>query len=158
MKPVLLVEDIETDVLLMQHVWRDVGVPNPLRTVEDGQRALDYLAGTGPFADRRVHPLPCLVLLDLKLPYVNGLEVLQWVRRQPDFKTLPVVVLTSSLNDNDIGQAYRFGANAYLEKPMGVPELKELVTHLKGFWLDLNRFPTDFDRDRRPAEQRLSQP
>src|SRR5438309_1088242 len=127
MKPVLLVEDIETDILLMQHVWRDVGVPNPLRAVEDGQRAMDYLAGAGEYADRRAHPLPCLVLLDLKLPYFTGLEVLEWIRRQSALKTLPVVVLTASSSDEDIGQAYRLGANAYLEKPMGVPKLKELV-------------------------------
>src|SRR2546430_8372545 len=109
MKPVLLVEDIETDVLLMQHVWRDVGVPNPLRAIEDGQRAMEYLAGVGQFADRRAHPLPCLVLLDLKLPYVTGLELLQWMRQQPALKTLPVVVLTASPNDDDIGQAYLLG-------------------------------------------------
>ena len=146
MKPVLLVEDIDTDVLLMQHVWRDIGVPNPLQAVEDGQSAMDYLAGTGRYTDRRAHPLPCLVLLDLKLPYFTGLEVLQWIRQQPALKTLPVVVLTASSSDDDIGQAYRCGANAYLEKPMGVPKLRELVIHLHGFWLNLNRFPDELPK------------
>ncbi len=143
MKPVLLVEDIETDVLLMQHVWREVGVPNPLHAVENGQAAIDYLAGAGKYADRRAYPQPCLMLLDLKLPYVTGLEVLQWMRRTPSLRTMPVVILTSSPNENDIDQAYLAGANAYVEKPMGVPKLKELVTHLSGFWLTLNCFPTE---------------
>ena len=143
MKPVLLVEDSETDILLMQHVWRNVGVPNPLHVVEDGQRAMDYLVGNGSFADRVAHPLPCLVLLDLKMPYFNGLEVLQWMRQQAGLKTLPVIVLTASVSDEDIADAYRLGASAYIEKPMGMPKLTEMVTHLSGFWLTLNRFPDD---------------
>jgi CheY-like chemotaxis protein len=143
MKPVLLVEDTDTDILLMRHVWCNAGVPNPLFAVEDGQSAIDYLAGLGRFADRLAHPLPCLVLLDLKIPYFSGHEVLQWIRQRATLNTLPVIILTSSSSDEDISRAYRLGANAYLEKPMGMTRLKELVTHLCGFWLNFNRFPSD---------------
>jgi CheY-like chemotaxis protein len=143
MKPVLLVEDTQTDILLMRHAWREVEVPNPLQTVEDGQSAIDYLGGVGRYADRTAHPLPCLVLLDLKIPYFSGFEVLQWIRRQPALKALPVIILTSSSNDADISEAYRLSANAYIEKPMGLPRLLEMVTHLRGFWLELNRSPYD---------------
>ena len=143
MKPVLLVEDTQTDIMLMRYVWREVEVPNPLHVVEDGQCAIDYLAGVGQFADRLAHPLPCLVLLDLKIPYFSGHEVLQWIRQQPALKAMPVIILTSSTNDEDISQAYALGANAYLEKPMGMPRLKEMITHLRGFWLSFARSPYD---------------
>ena len=88
-RTVLLVEDSEDDVFFMRLAWEKAGVSNPLQVVQDGQQALDYLAGAGKFVDRQEYPLPCLVLLDWKLPYLMGVEVLKWIRQQPPFKTLP---------------------------------------------------------------------
>ena len=91
---ILLVEDEENDVFFLKHAFEEVGVLNPLRVAQDGQEALDYLSGRGEYADRERFPLPCLILLDLKLPRVMGFEVLQWIREQPALKTLIVVVLS----------------------------------------------------------------
>ena len=86
--PILYVEDEETDAMLLQHVLTKAGIHNPLRTVKDGKAAKDYLAGEGPFADRRAYPLPGLVLLDLNLPYWSGFEVLEWIRQQPGLRRM----------------------------------------------------------------------
>jgi CheY-like chemotaxis protein len=138
---VLLVEDLDNDVVLMRRAWRLEGVKNPLHAVSDGRQALDYLAGAGEFSNRQQHPLPRLVLLDLKLPYVMGLDVLKWIRGQDILRTLPVLVLTTSALQQDIDQAYLLGANAFLVKPSGVAQLAELVRLIRDFWLGANYFP-----------------
>lgn len=139
--PVLYVEDEETDVMLLQHVFAKVGVQNPLVTAKDGKQAMDYLAGNAPFADRSRHPLPGLVLLDLNLPYWSGVEVLRWIRQQPQLRRLPVVVFTSSNRPDDIAHAYDAGANGYLVKPNALADLTSLVLALRDFWLSHNHFP-----------------
>jgi CheY-like chemotaxis protein len=139
--PILYVEDEETDVLLLQHVLTKTGIHNPLQTVKDGKAAKDYLVGHGPFADRRAHPLPGLVLLDLNLPYWSGFEVLEWIRQQPQLRRLPVVVFTSSSRPDDIARAYDAGANAYLVKPNALADLATLALALRDFWLIHNRLP-----------------
>jgi CheY-like chemotaxis protein len=102
---------------------------------------MDYLSGNGEYADRKRFPLPCLMLLDLKLPRVMGLEVLKWVREQPELKTIIVIVLTSSRLEPDVEMAYQLGVNAYLVKPSSPPELREMATGIKQFWLTLNHGP-----------------
>jgi CheY-like chemotaxis protein len=129
--PVLYAEDEENDVFLMQRAFKKAGVTNPLRTVADGAQAIRYLQGDGEYADRARHPLPCLLLLDLNLPRKTGLEVLKWTRAQPAFRTLPIIFLTSSNQDRDIGSAYQLGANGYLVKPAGPERLLELVVSLR---------------------------
>jgi CheY-like chemotaxis protein len=109
--------------------------------VKDGNAAKDYLAGNGPFANRRSHPLPGLVLLDLNLPYWSGFEVLEWIRQQPQLRRLPVVIFTSSSRPDDIARAYDAGANAYLVKPNALGELLALALALRDFWLIHNRLP-----------------
>ena len=138
---ILYVEDEETDVMLLQHVFAKGGINNPLHTVKDGKTAKDYLAGNPPFDDRRQHPLPGLVLLDLNLPYWSGLEVLEWIRHQPQFRRVPVVVFTSSSRPDDIARAYDAGANAYLVKPNALAELSTMALALRDFWLVHNRLP-----------------
>ena len=123
---ILLVEDSEDDVLLFRRTLRKSGVPAALHLAEDGRQAMHYLAGTAPFADRRQHPLPDLVLLDLKLPHVGGFEVLRWIRAQPAFDPLCVVLLTSSPEPSDVATAYAAGANSYLTKPITAETLREL--------------------------------
>ena len=140
-KTVLLVEDEENDVFFMKYAFKEVGVLNPLHVAVDGQEAMDYLSGNGRYADRERFPLPCLTLLDLKLPRVMGLEVLKWMREQPALKTLIVIILTSSRLGPDIERAYQLGANAYLVKPSSPPELRETARRIKEFWLELNRGP-----------------
>jgi len=139
--PILYVEDEETDVLLLQHVLTKAGIHNPFQTVKDGKAAKDYLAGDGLFADRRLHPLPGLVLLDLNLPYWSGFEVLAWIRQQPQLRRVPVVVFTSSSRPDDIARAYDAGANGYLVKPSALADLAALALALRDFWLLHNRLP-----------------
>jgi len=138
---ILLVEDEENDVFFLKHAFEEVGILNPLRVAEDGQEALDYLSGHGEYADRERFPLPCLILLDLKLPQVMGFEVLQWIREQPALKALVVIILTSSRLEPDIEKAYQLGANAYLVKPSTPAELRQIATGIKEFWLQLNHGP-----------------
>lgn len=138
--PILLIEDNEDDVFFMRRAFKSAGIENQLLVVMDGQQAIDYLGGKEEFCDRTRFPLPVLVLLDLKLPHKSGHEVLSWIREQPDFETLIVIVLTTSRETSDIEKAYRLGANAYLVKPPGAPELIEIVTSLKQFWLRHNEF------------------
>jgi CheY-like chemotaxis protein len=121
----LYAEDEETDVLLLRLALKRSGLPHPLNVVVNGVEAIDYLAGTGVFADRSQHPLPCLVLLDLKMPLKSGFEVLAWIRQQPQFAALPVVVYTSSGGDADREQSRQLGATDYVVKKADVGEIAE---------------------------------
>ena len=134
----LLVEDNATDVLLIKRAFVKAGLRHAIVTVADGDSAVDYLAGTGRFADRRAHPLPALVLLDLKLPRRSGLEVLQWLKQQPSLRRIPVVVLTSSAESSDIQRAYDAGANSYLVKPVVFDELHRMLENVDQYWLRTN--------------------
>ena len=129
--PVLYAEDEANDVFLMERAFAKAGITNPLQTVIDGAAAIRYLQGAGEFADRKHFPLPGLLLLDLNLPRRSGLEVLKWVREQPSLRSLPVVILTSSSQDRDIGAAYALGANGYLVKPASSEKLIDMVTTLR---------------------------
>jgi CheY-like chemotaxis protein len=135
---VLLVEDNIDDVLLTQRAFRKAGVQASLQVAADGDEAVAYLRGDGAYGDRATHPMPALVLLDWKLPKRSGREVLQWVRQQPQFAALPVVVLTSSREQEDIDRAYGAGANSYLQKPVMLENLTELSSRLEGYWLRTN--------------------
>jgi len=138
---ILYVEDEETDVMLLQHVFTRVGITNLLKTVKDGKAAKDYPAGNAPYADRQQHPLPGLLLLDLNLPYWSGLEVLGWIRQQPRLRWLPVVIFTSSRRPDDVVKAYEAGANGYLVKPNSLADLTTMVQSLRDFWLLQNQLP-----------------
>jgi CheY-like chemotaxis protein len=135
---ILLVEDNIDDVILTRRALRKVGVSAALATVGDGEEAKAYLLGTGAFADRNAHPMPALVLLDWKLPRCSGVEVLDWIRARSEMDTLPVVVLTSSRQQEDIEQAYAAGANSYLQKPVAFSELVELLGRLHLYWFETN--------------------
>jgi CheY-like chemotaxis protein len=102
---ILVVEDREEDVFLLQYAFTEVEIKNPVRVAADGQEAIDYLSGTGKFADRKQFLMPGLVLLDLQLPHKMGLEVLEWVRQQPELKSLIVIILSSSIHEGDIQRA-----------------------------------------------------
>lgn len=136
---VLQVDDDPSDALLLQQACRRAEVSFQLQTVGDGQSAIAYLAGTGSFANREEHPLPTLLLLDLKMPRMTGFDVLKWVRSNKEFRTLPVVVFTASNQEGDIRQAYEMGANSYLVKPVGIHTLIDMIKLLDNYWLDLNQ-------------------
>jgi CheY-like chemotaxis protein len=141
MKNILLAEDNQDDVFIMKRAMKAAGFNVSLQVAPNGQETVDYLAGKGQFADREKYPLPCLLLLDMKMPYLSGLDVIKWIRRDLNLATLLVVFLTSSRDDMDIDQAYRFGANAYLVKPPDSQKLVEMLESLKTFWLTHNQFP-----------------
>lgn len=138
---ILLVEDDANDVILIRRAFAKAEIKNPVYTVEDGDAAVAYLAGEGTYADRGDHPLPGVVLLDLKLPRRSGLEVLEWVRHSPTLRRLPIVVLTSSRESADVNRAYDLGANSYLVKPVGFDALTDLVRILQGYWVGWNEKP-----------------
>lgn len=137
---ILLVEDDPNDVFLMQRALKRAEIPNPLKVAEDGQAAIDYLSGARHFANRDEFPIPNLVFLDLKLPYKNGFEVLEWIRNQPSLDSTLVVVLTSSSEERDIKETYRLGARSFLVKPPNQTMLSELMISLKDYWLTHNEF------------------
>ncbi len=139
--PILLVEDDDNDVFFFQRAVEKSAIVHPLRVVRDGQEAIHYLGGTGDYSDRGLYPAPRLVVLDLNLPVKHGLQVLQWIRGQPDTHNVIVIVLTSSMDVLDMHEAYTFGANAYVVKPADPNELTPLVGTIRQFWLALNAPP-----------------
>lgn len=141
MNPILLVEDNTTDEKLTLRAFKKSGVSNPVHVVRDGAEALDYLFRTGGHAGRASDPMPALVLLDLKLPKVDGLEVLRRLRADERTRLLPIVVLTASREDEDIVRSYTLGANAYVRKPVDFPKFVEAAKTLGLFWLLLNELP-----------------
>lgn len=135
---ILLVEDNPDDIELVEYAFEKAGIDRPLIVVRDGDAAVDYLADDGSYTDRLRHPLPTLILLDLKLPRRSGFEVLRFVRQQDSTKHTPVVILTSSNQSLDISRAYDIGANSYLVKPVRRDALIEMVRSLNMYWVDLN--------------------
>jgi len=121
---------------------RKAGVANPIQVAGDGRQAIDYLRGAGKYADRETFPLPCLVLLDLKLPHVMGLDVLKWIHQQPGM-SLVVIILTASAERTDLAAAYHLCANAFLTKPVESGKFEDMVKAIKDFWLTHNTLPQE---------------
>lgn len=140
---ILQAEDDPSDVFLLRHAFKLEQVSNPLQTVRDGEEALAYLAGEGQFADRARYPLPGLLLLDIKMPKLNGLEVLRRIRPRSELQTLPVAFLTSAFLAIDVAEAYQLGVNFFIVKPFSFDELREIVRFLKGWLLDVTPPPVD---------------
>ena len=132
----MVAEDDPTDAYFFQRAFNRAGLPVVLHFVQDGQEVLDYLQGKGQFADRAAHPLPQLLLLDLKMPRLDGFDVLEWVRQHPAINGLQIVIFSSSGEPRDINRAYGLGANWYLVKPHSMDELTDLVGRFKKFWLE----------------------
>ncbi len=138
---ILLVEDNADDADLTLRAFRQHKLAPPVAVVRDGAEALDYLFGTGGYAGRNPNDLPGLVLLDLKLPRIDGLEVLRRLRSDPRTQLLPVVILTSSQTETDLLRSYRLGCNSYVRKPIDFTEFMSVVTALRLYWLTLNEQP-----------------
>jgi CheY-like chemotaxis protein len=140
-KPVLLVEDNPDDVELAMRAFRKNNLMNKIVVAHDGAEALDYLFATGDYAERDPNLLPQLMLLDLKLPKVDGLEVLRRIRADERTKLIPVVILTSSKEEQDLVQSYTLHANSYIRKPVDFDQFIEAVRQLGLYWLVLNEPP-----------------
>jgi len=132
---VLHIDDDPNDTELLRAATRRADAHFDLQNVEDGEQAMAYLNGVAPYADRVRYPLPALILLDLKMPRATGFELLKWIRKHPEIGAVPVVILSGSELHEDIRQAYAFGANSYLIKPLGFEALVDLVRDVKAVWL-----------------------
>jgi CheY-like chemotaxis protein len=139
--PVLVAEDNPEDFLLLQLAMKKSGVPFECARVADGMEAREYLKGQGSYADRQRFPLPCLILADLKMPRMNGLELLDWLRHQPHLQRIPYVLLTSSSARDDVNRAYDLHASSYLVKPSQFEDLISLLQSIRVYWLELNQQP-----------------
>lgn len=140
-KTILVVEDDQNDLLFLERALKRTNFNKPLQVVTHGDSAIEYLEGTGAYRDRELHPMPNLVLLDLKLPGKSGFEVLTWMRRQPRFKKLRITVLTGSSLTIDVYRAYEMGADSYLVKPVTTEKLAEMIQRLKLRWLRILACP-----------------
>ncbi len=138
---ILLVEDNPNEVFLIERAFHRAKIANPLQIVGDGEAAVKYLSGQPPYEDRNAHPLPMMMLLDLKLPRKTGHEVLEWLRQQPGIRRLPVVALTSSKQPTDINRAYDLGVNSYLVKPVTFDRLVEIVRAFDLYWISFSEKP-----------------
>jgi CheY-like chemotaxis protein len=138
---VLYVEDSADDYDLLKLASRKCGTPFSLQHAGDGEQAISYLSGAGAFSDREEHPFPDMVLLDLKMPRLDGFEVLEWIRGNPATKSLPVVVLAGSSFRADIRRALELGANSYAAKPARFEELQVLIDQIADVWLAREKIP-----------------
>lgn len=139
---VLLVEDDPNDARLVQRAFSRSGVKASVLRLQNGDEAVSYLGGEAPYDNRVLHPVPKLMLLDIKLPRRSGFEVLQWVRMRTDaLRRMPIVMLTSSTHSIDINLAYDLGANSYVSKPESSNQLNELVRLFTSYWLRTNQPP-----------------
>ena len=140
--PVILVaEDDEDYVILIKQVFAKAHIPNPIHVVWNGEEAISYLKGDGKYSNRDEFPLPDIFLLDLKMPRVNGFEVLKWVRAQPSLSALRILVLTSSDEIRDVNEAYQLGANSFLVKPLDFEDFTHLSRLIADFWFKASRAP-----------------
>ena len=140
----LVVEDNPDDEALTLRALQKTGLNLTIDVARDGAEALDYLLGEGAYIERASMPLPQMVLLDLKLIKVSGLEVLKRLRAHPRTSIVPVVVLTTSTEDRDVVACYSHGANSYIPKPVNFDDFVEQINHLSRYWLKLNRLPSEF--------------
>jgi CheY-like chemotaxis protein len=134
-KPAILIaEDDANDAFILQRSLKKAGILNPVQMVSDGQEALDYLRGVGKYGDRHAFPFPGVIITDLKMPKVDGFEVLKWLDRHPECGVIPSIVLSASAIERDVVRAYQEGANCYLQKPSGQDELTHMLKLLFDFW------------------------
>ena len=140
---ILLVEDNRMDVELTLDAFKEARLLNTIYVSPNGQDALNYLFGRGKYADRITYPMPNLVLLDLKLPGIDGFEVLRQVKSAPILKRLPVVILTSSKEEGDRALTYDIGANSYIVKPVSFDGFLDVIKQIEGYWISLNVAPPE---------------
>jgi two-component system, response regulator len=138
---ILLVEDNLQDIELALHALRREKLANHIEISRDGEEALDFLFCRGRYSDRKFHDPPRLVLLDLKLPKVDGLEVLRQTKGDPRTRAIPIVIMTSSQEERDLASGYKLGVNAYIQKPIDFEQFRQIVNQIGLFWMVINRSP-----------------
>ena len=138
---ILLVEDREDDIILILEALKECRIMNKIVIAKDGEEALDYLFARGKYTDRDFKKTPSIILLDLKLPKLDGIEVLKEIRRSKKTKVLPVVILTSSKEEKDLINGYKFGCNSYVVKPVDFAKFTEAIKNLGLYWLLINERP-----------------
>ena len=138
---ILMVDDSEDDLLLLREGFLQAGCKHALQEVRNGEVAIEYLKGEGPFSDRDKYPLPVVMLLDLNMPKKNGFEVLAWARAQPKLKRLAIFILSASMREEDVERAYDLGATSFLVKPGSLDTLATMTRCLCD-WIQINQFPT----------------
>lgn len=136
---VLVVEDDDNDILLVEKAFAKAELSNPILAVKDGEQAVAYLLGEGKFADRKQFPLPRLILMDLTMPRMSGLEVLAWLQDHRRFQVIPVVVWTSTQDEEKIRRAYQLGANSVMIKPCQFDEFKKMIRMIGDYWFHLGQ-------------------
>lgn len=141
-KTILVADDSRDDTCLLKRAFIKAGLNVPLVFVPDGKSVVDYLSGTGMYADRSTHPFPRLVLLDVNMPGMDGFGVLRWVKERPETKRLTVTMYSNSVREEDIHRAYDLGANSYLIKPASFEKLQSLARQIHDYWLETNVPPT----------------
>lgn len=148
---ILLVEDDDDEIHLMRKALTKGGLGNPLQIISHGGEVIPYFEGKGAYADRNLYPLPGLMFLDLKLPGISGLYLLAWIKGNPEFRHIPVVVFTSSDDPDDLRRAYQFGANSYLIKPVAFEEFVDMIRVTGTYWITMNSTPSTVRRRRAPG-------
>jgi CheY-like chemotaxis protein len=138
---IMLVEDNQMDVVLTLDAFKEARLKNPIHISRSGEDARDYLLGLGEYTNRQQHPLPDLILLDLKLPGLSGHDLLEILKKKPGLKRIPVIILSSSAEEGDRALGYDLGANSYLVKPVSFEGFLEVVGTIKDYWLTLNLGP-----------------
>jgi CheY-like chemotaxis protein len=131
---VLLVEDDLNDIFLVKRAFKKAQIPNPLQVATDGVEAIRYLQGDGKYADRHLYPLPSLIVMDIKMPRKTGFEVLDWIKKDGILKRIPVIIVSSSDQPEDINHAYESGANAYMVKPVDFRAVETLFQSITHYW------------------------
>jgi CheY-like chemotaxis protein len=131
---VLLVENDLNDIFLVKRAFKMASLQTPLQIVTDGQEAIHYLRGEGKYSDRQAHPLPKLIVMDIKMPRLTGFEVLEWIKHDGLLRRIPVIIVSSSESPDDINHAYELGANAYMIKPMNYRQVEHLFESITHYW------------------------
>jgi CheY-like chemotaxis protein len=153
---ILLVEDNPDDIFFVQRAFRTAHIEHPLFAVSNAREAIDFMSGKGTYADRSIYPLPKLVIVDLKMPGLSGMELIQWMRHDAYGKLVPIVVLSSSALSADVNATYALGANAYMVKPANPAALERLLRTIAEFWAAGE--PPDLDWSKNPPSVRLDLP
>lgn len=144
---ILIVDDDENDIFFVKRAFTEINVHCTFQMLRNGQEVVDYLAGIGEFADRSRYPLPMMILMDLKMPVMDGFEVLAWLRSRPGIKVIPTIVFSSSDQPNDITRAYELGANSFMTKSVTYDGLLLKLQTLSQYWLEHCKHPVVADAD-----------
>ena len=140
--PILLVDDDPEDRSLLERVLKERGVRNPFQHITDGEELMDYLKRRGKFTESKSGSRPCLILLDLNMPKMDGRKALLYLKSDPDLKWIPVLVLSTSAAPEDVVRSYNLGANSFIRKPVDLPGLEALAHGVKAYWLSLVQLPS----------------